>query len=119
MTAWGGGGDQTPLGFENNVRSVTGIDAALGALLCTLVNVFMQNLDDFLENVLSYTDLTLFLAGVGGGGFISPSPGLPCAIAKQLEIPSRTFLTFKGHSLLTFCEFFFFGTRLGQVTRSV
>ena len=40
--------------------------------------------------------------------------GVSCVIAKRLEIARWNLMTFKGHSLLTFC--YFLGTRSGQVT---
>ena len=58
--------------------------------------------------------LTPFLAG---GGFRSPPPsGFSRAVAKRLEIGSRNFVTFKEHSLRTFCETI--GPRPGHATRS-
>ena len=41
---------------------------------------------------------------LGGGGGFRPPSGFSRAIAKRLEIGSSKFVTFKGHSLRTFCE---------------
>ena len=46
--------------------------------------------------------LTLFLTE----GTLKPPWGFSCAIAKRLEIESWNFLTYNGHSLRSFCEFF-------------
>ena len=52
---------------------------------------------------------------LGGGRLQNPPPsGFSCAIAKRLEKAGWNFLTFKGHSLPTFCEIF--GTMAGQAS---